>query len=128
MNNKIKILVVLSLVIATILSGCITGPKTIETPEGKVTIDEAPGGKGKGSDWCQAGMKITSSGPQGTGSFTIKGITTYKGVANVCEAEYTYDQGSMTQYFNEKGDYMVMVYKDKDGKVVQEINIANPNP
>lgn len=42
MNNKIKILVILSLVVATILSGCVTGPKTIETPEGKVTIDEAP--------------------------------------------------------------------------------------
>lgn len=71
---------------------------------------------------------MTTTGPQGTASFTIKGVTTYKGAANVCEAEYTYDQGSMVQYFNEKGDYMVMVYKDKDGKVVQEINIANPNP
>lgn len=130
MNNKIKILTILSMVIVTILSGCVTGPKTIETPGGKVTIDEAPGGnKGeKGSDWCQAGMKITSSGPQGTVSFTIKGITTYKDVTNVCEAEYIYDQGSMVQYFNEKGDYMVIVNKDKDGKVVQEMNIANPNP
>lgn len=105
------------------LSGCVTGPNTVVIPGGeKVTVNE-----GKGPDWCKAGTKITSSGQGQQGSFEIKGITKYNGT-DVSEAEYVYDQGSMTQYFNEKGDYMVMVYKDKDGKVTQEINIANPNP
>lgn len=108
-------------VVAT-LSGCVTGPNTVATPGGeKVTVNE-----GKGPDWCKAGTKITSSGQGQQGSFEIKGITTHNGT-QVCEAVYTTDQGSMTQYFNEKGDYLVMVSKDKDGKVIQEVNIANPN-
>ncbi len=121
--NKKTILVTLSIfVVLTGLSGCVTGPNTVTGPGGeKVTLNE----KGTGPDWCKAGTKITSSGPQGQGSFEIKGITQHNGT-EVCEAEYVYDQGSMTQYFNEKGDYAVMVYKDKNGTVVQEINMANP--
>lgn len=122
MNRKAIIIVVLIFVVAA-LSGCVTGPKTVVGPGGeKVTVSE---GTGTGPDWCKAGTKITSSGQGQQGSFEIKGITTYKDT-QVCEAIYTTDQGSMVQYFNEKGDYMVMVYKDKDGKVIQEVNIANP--
>jgi len=122
MRNKIVLTVLLIFVITT-LSGCVTGPKEVTTSEGKVKIEEG----GTGPDWCKKGTKITASGPQGQGSFEIKGITTYK-EKEVCEAEYIYDQGSMVQYFNEDSSYMVMVYKDKDGKVTQEINVANPNP
>lgn len=120
MNIKVIIAIILIFTVVT-LSGCITGSKTINTPGGKVTVDG-----GTGPDWCKAGAKITSSGQGQQGSFEIKGITTYNNT-QVCEAVYTTDQGSMTQYFNEKGDYMVMVYKDKEGKVLQEINMANPN-
>lgn len=119
MKNKTLLILIFAV---AILSGCITGPKTIGGPGGeKITVDE---GK-SGPDWCKAGTKITASGQGQQGSFEIKGITTHNGT-EVCEAEYAYDQGSMIQYFNEKGDYMVMVYKDKDGKVVQEMNIVNP--
>jgi hypothetical protein len=120
-NIKIVITLILIFVVVT-LSGCVTGPKTINTPGGKVTVDE-----GTGPDWCKTGTKITASGQGQQGSFEIKGITTHNGT-QVCQAEYTYDQGNVVQYFNEKGDYMIMTYKDKEGKVIQEMNIANPNP
>ena len=119
MKNKI-ILAIISMFIIATFSGCVTGPKTITTPDGKVTVNE-----GTGPDWCKVGTKITASGQDGQGSFEIKGITTHNGT-QVCEAVYTTDQGTMTQYFNEKSDYMVMISKDKDGKIIQEINIANP--
>lgn len=123
MNNKMTVLVILSVfIVATTLSGCI-GQKTANTPGGKVIVNEG----GAGPDWCKTGTKITSVGPTGQqGSFEIKGLTKRNGT-DVCEAEYIYDQGSMTQYFNEKGDYVVMVLKDKNGIVTQEINGANPN-
>lgn len=120
---KIKVILTVLLIFSIIaLSGCVTGPKTVTGPGGEsVTVNE-----GKvGPDWCKAGTKITASGQGQQGSFEIKGITTHNGT-EVCQAEYIYDQGSMVQYFNEKGDYMVMIYKDKDGKVLQEMNIANP--
>ena len=124
MGNKMVILTILSIfIIATTLSGCVTGPKEIATPEGgKVSIE----GGGVGPSWCKAGMKVTSSGSQDQqGSFIVKGMTKYKD-KDVCEAEYTYDQGSMTQYFNEKGDYTVALLKDKSGNVIQEINSNDP--
>lgn len=120
--NK-TILVIMLVFVISALSGCVTGPKEVTTPGGAIKIEEGE----TGPDWCKKGTKITSEGPQGQGSFEIKGMTTYKD-KEVCEAEYIYDQGSMVQYFNEKGDYMVMVSKDKDGNIVQEINLANPNP
>lgn len=127
MNNKIKILVILSLVVTTILSGCITGPKTIETPEGKVTVDDG----GKGPDWCKGGTKVTSSGPQGEGTYEIKGITTYEG-KSVCEAEMKVSgvpggEGVWKYYFTEDGEYAVMIMKDPTGNE-QKIVVSNPNP
>lgn len=121
MKNKIILVILLIFGVAT-LSGCITGPKTISGPGGKVTVNE-----GTGPDWCKTGTKITASGQGQQGSFEIKGITTHNGT-EVCEAEYVYDQGSMIQYFNEKGDYIVMVSKDKNGTITQQINITNPSP
>ena len=114
MKNKM-ILAIISIFIIATFSGCIKGPE-----EGKVTVNKI----GAGPDWCKAGTKITVSGQ---GSFEIKGITKHNGT-EVCEAEYIHDQGSMTQYFNEKKDYIVMIYKDKNGTVIQQIDIANPNP
>ncbi len=124
MNKTVWIFTVTMLVvIAVTLSGCVTGQKEVTVPGGKVKINEG----GTGPDWCKAGTKITSTGTGQDRSFEIKGITTHNGT-EVCEAEYIYDQGSMTQYFNKDSSYMVMVYKDKEGKVIQEMNIANPNP
>lgn len=122
MKNKMILATISMLVITTMLSGCVTGPKTVTGPGGESAILNEGG---VGPDWCKAGTKITASGQGQQGSFEIKGITTYKGT-EVCQAEYVYDQGSMVQYFNEKGDYMVMIYKDKNGKVIQEMNIVNP--
>lgn len=123
MNKKITMLVLLIFVTAATLSGCITGQKKVDIPGGgKVIINEGD----VGPDWCKTGTKITSSGIQGQqGSFEIKGITTYNDT-KVCEAEYIYDKGSMVQYFNEKGDYVVMLYKDKNGTVIQQIAANNP--
>lgn len=131
MDNKIKILVVLSIVMATILSGCVTGSKTIQTPEGKVTIEDAQGGKeGKGSDWCQSGMKVTSSAPEGEGAYEIKGITTYEG-KSVCEAEMKVsgisgEEKVWKYYFTENGEYAVIIMKDSTGKE-QKVVVSNQN-
>ena len=129
MNNKIKILVILSLVVATILSGCITGPKKIETPEGKATIGEVPGGKGPG--WCQAGIEIKQETAGQKSSYIVKGITTYEG-KSVCEAEMKVSgvpggEGVWKYYFTENGEYAVIIMKDPTGKE-QKIVVSNPNP
>lgn len=121
MKNKM-ILAIMSIFIIVTLSGCVTGPNTITTPGGeKVTVNEG----GVGPDWCKAGTKIIASGQGQQGSFEIKGITKHNGT-EVCQAEYVYDQGSVIQYFNQKGDYVVMIYKDKDGKIINQINMVNP--
>lgn len=125
MKNKIKTaLVILSIFVIATLSGCVTEPKTITTPEGqKVTMEEGS----IGPDWCKKGTKMTSSGAGQLGSLEIKGITKYDG-KDVCEAEYIHDQGSMIQYFNENGDYAVMIYKDTSGNIIQTINLNDPTP
>lgn len=123
MNKKIMVTILSVFIMTTVLSGC-TGPKEIDTPAGKVTVDEGR----TGPDWCKTGMKVTSSDQQGQqGSFEIKGLTQHNGT-EVCEAEIVHEEGTLTQYFNEKGDYIVMIYKDKSGKVIQEVNMVNPNP
>ena len=128
MKNKVLTVLPIFLLIV-FLSGC-TSPRSITTPEGNITVE-----KGSGiSSWCSAGTKITTTGPQGQGqaTFIIKGLTTHNGT-EVCQAEYIYDQGSMTYYFNEKKDYMFMVIKDKAGNILQEMNFnptsmgVNPN-
>lgn len=123
MSNKTIVLTVLPVLILAVLSGCV-GQKTITTPAGKVTVEEG----GVGPSWCKAGTKMTMTqtipGSQGPSSFEIKGLTTHNGT-EVCEADYNYDQGAMTYYFNQKGDYIVMDYKDKNGNVIQEMNIGN---
>lgn len=120
--NKISVVVIVSIILISIFSGCTGNKNEVTTATGeKVTVKDG----GAGPSWCKEGTQITSTGAQGQTSFVIKGITTYKG-NEVCEAEYTYNEGSMTQYFNEKGDYIIMVYKDKSGKIIQEVNANNP--
>ena len=109
-----KIIIVSILIIAVILSGCID--QKIE----KKTTEE-----GKGSYWCKVGMKLPAN-VGNAGIFTIKGITEYNGT-EVCEAVIESESGSIVQYFNQKNDYAVILYKGKDGKVVEEINLNNEN-
>lgn len=122
--EKPMILSMLLLIIASvILSGC-TGPKKITTSDGgKVEVSE----DGTGPDWCKAGMKITSSSPQGQGTFTIKGITTYSG-KEVCQAEWNLSQGVMTEYFSKDSSYMHLIMRDNSGNIIQETDLNNPNP
>jgi len=120
--RKITALVVLLIMISVIIAGCIGNEQIIETPSGNVKISQ---GSGSGPDWCKTGTQITSTGPQGEGSFVIKGITTYQG-KEVCESELTYNEGTMTQYFNSGGTFTATVVKDKTGKVIQEFNYTIP--
>lgn len=127
MKNKIILVILLIFSIAT-LSGCVTGPNTITAPGGgKVTVNEG----GAGPDWCKAGTKVTSSGPQGEGTYEIKGITTYED-KSVCEAEMKVSgvpggEGVWKYYFTENGEYAVIIMKDSTGKE-QKIVMNNPNP
>ena len=123
MKNKI-ILAIISIFIIATLSGCVTGPKTISTPDGKVN-------EGTGPAWCKAGTKVMSSGPQGEGSYEIKGITTYED-KSVCEAEMKVSgvpggEGVWKYYFTENGEYAVIIMKDPTGKE-QKIVVSNPKP
>lgn len=120
--NKTTTVVILLIIASVIITGCV-GKKeeTIKTPEGGIKVSQG----GSGQDWCKAGTQITSSGPQGQGSFTIKGITKYRD-KEVCEAEWTADQGTTTQYFTEDGSYTAMIMKDKSGKVINEYNYSVP--
>lgn len=118
---KKKMLAILSIFLLAIFAGCVTGPNTIKGPGGQeVTVEE-----GKGPGWCKAGMQITSSSPQGGGSFIIKGITKYQ-EREVCEAEWITDEGTTVQYFTEDGSYTATIVKDKTGKVIQEFNYSVP--
>lgn len=55
-------------------------------------------------------------------SFEIKGNTTYKG-REVCQAEYISDNTTLVQYFTKKRDYVVLVYKNSSGDIVNEIEM-----
>lgn len=120
-KTKTVILLILIILSANILSGCIGKEKEVKTSEEKATKSEGTGGP----NWCIAGTKITSTTSQGQGSFEIKGITTYKG-KDVCEAVYDYGGGSAIQYSTEDGKYMAIVYKDTSGNVINEVESVNP--
>lgn len=117
MRNQAKIYIILFAIFIAILSGCVA-ERSVTTPAGKVTVDQGT----TGPNWCKAGTKVTSTGPQGQGSFEIKGMTTYNGT-EVCEAVIESDQGSTSYYFNEKYSYAVLVMKDKSGKIIQEVKM-----
>ncbi len=120
--NKTTTVTILLIVTIAIIAGCVGNEQTVKTPSGDVKISQ---GSGTGPDWCKAGTKITASSPEGEGSFTIKGITTYQG-KDVCESEWTTTDGTMTQYFNEDGSFTATVMKDKTGKVIREFNYSAP--
>lgn len=120
--NKMTAVTILLIVTIAIIAGCIGKEQTIKTPSGDVKVSQ---GTGAGPNWCKAGTSVTSSSPQGEGSFTIKGMTTYQG-KDVCESEWATTDGTMTQYFNEDGSFTATVIKDKTGKVIQEFNYSAP--
>jgi len=116
MKRKVTILIIIS-VLVVILSGC---------TEQKTMIGDEKGTEGGiGPDWCKTGTKLSVKVGNAS-SFIIKGITEHNGT-EVCEASIDSVSGSIVQYFNEKYDYIVIVYKDQNGKVVQEVNINNSN-
>ena len=141
-----KKLIILSIVAVMIFSGCtektgtdiqtkdINSKKTvtdIKTTDGKLTISE---GTGEGADWCKAGTSSTfaSNAPNGQGSstFIIKGITTYKG-RQVCEAETRItgtgsDTISYSYYYSHDEKYGAWIMKDASGKVIGENEVNNP--
>lgn len=119
-----KMMIVFLVVLSLFVTGCIGNKQTIVTPEGTTEIENI------GSGWCKEGTKITTNTPQGTGTFIIKGITTYKD-KEVCEALYQVtgddiEGGTMTQYYTKDGKYSVIVYKDASGDVVNEIEMNIP--
>ncbi len=111
---------ILSIFIIAAFSGC-TGPNTVTTPSGDVKVESV----GNGPDWCKAGTKVTSATQGGQGSFEIKGMTKYEG-KDVCQSEYKYNEGSITQYYTENGKYVVMIYKDSTGKEINKVVSDNP--
>lgn len=109
-----KILIILILLSVAIL-GCIGQNDNSE----KIKIDDLK----KESDWCKAGSKITSVGPEGNLTpFYIKGITNHNGL-ELCEADYD-NNGTMVQYFNKDKSYNIMSIKTDNGTAEIDVNRA----
>ncbi len=127
-----KKMIFLPIMAMVIFAGCTGNTGTeIQTNEGKLTVSE---GTGVGPEWCKAGTTSTftsaAPGGQGSASFIVKGITTYKG-KQVCEAEAKIiGTGSesiyTTQYFTQDGKYFVTIIKDSSGHVLSENQVGNP--
>jgi hypothetical protein len=118
-----KVLVIISIILLIAFAGCTGKEQTITTPDGNVKVSQ---GSGSGPAWCKAGTKMTTTGANGQqGSYEIKGIVNYEG-REVCLSEYISDEGSMEQYFSEDSSYVVMITKDKSGKVINKIDMSQP--
>lgn len=110
--------VILMLILASILSGCIgsstVGNNMIKTqtaigdnvPSNKIVSKQ--GSVIKESDWCTTGNKITVKLPSGNKEFTVVGLTTYQGV-DVCQAELIYNNGKAIKYFSKDGAFDAMI-------------------
>ena len=126
-----KKFIILSIIVI-IFSGCTEKTATeIQTNEGKLTVSE---GTGAGADWCKAGTSSTftsnAADGQGSSTFIIKGITTYKG-RQVCEAETKItgtgsDSFSTTYFYSQDEKYGAWIMKDASGKVISENEVNNP--
>ncbi len=113
-----------------LFAGCLgkpAGKTEITTGEGKMTVTEGVAGP----DWCKAGTTMSLAAPT-TGevaTWTIKGITTYKG-RQVCAMEIKVtekgQEGIMTYYFTEDSSYVAMVSRDPSGKETQVYELAIP--
>ncbi|HMB45253.1 MAG TPA: hypothetical protein VKL21_05475 [Candidatus Methanoperedens sp.] len=121
-NKSTKILIILSIIGLIAFAGCTGKQDTITTPDGDVKISEG----GSGPDWCKTGTKMTTTGADGKqGYFEIKGSTNYEG-KEVCESQWSSDDGSVTQYFNEDSSYLVIITKDKSGKEINKVVNSQP--
>ncbi|NJD53370.1 MAG: hypothetical protein FIB07_10940 [Candidatus Methanoperedens sp.] len=122
-SKNVKAIIILSIILLTAFAGCTTKEQTISTPGGDLKVSQ---GSGSGPAWCKTGTKMTMTGATGQqGSFEIKGIVNYEG-REVCMSEYVGDEGSMEQYFSQDSSYMVMVTKDKSGKIINKLDISQP--
>lgn len=70
--------------------------------------------------WCNSTTNVSYS----NGTYIVKGLTDYNN-RQVCEVYIENNNGSITQYFSKGGGYMVVVYKDKSGNIIKEINVSN---
>jgi len=121
-KKSTKILIILSIIGLIAFAGCTGKQDTIKTSDGEIKVSEG----GSGPAWCKAGTKMTATGPDGKqGSFEIKGITNFEG-KEVCESQWSSDDGSMTQYFNEDQSYLVMIQKDKSGNIISKVDMSQP--
>lgn len=122
-SKNVKAIILLSIILLTAFAGCTTKEQTISTPGGDLKVSQ---GSGSGPAWCKTGTKMTMTGATGQqGSYEIKGIVNYEG-REVCLAEYVSDEGSMEQYFSQDSSYMVMITKDKSGKVINKLDMSQP--
>jgi len=121
-GKNVKVIIILSIVLLTAFAGCTTKEQTISTPGGDLKVSQ---GSGSGPAWCKIGTKMTMTGVGQQGSYEIKGIVNYEG-KEVCLSEYISDAGSMEQYFSEDSSYMVMITKDKSGKVINRLDMSQP--
>ncbi len=79
-------------------------------------------------DWCIPGTNLTVQTGETLSddqnitdeinfiNFQVINLATYKG-KEVCQAEYVYDEGTLTQYFTKKNDYIAFVYKNSSGEI-----------
>ncbi len=122
-GKNVKVLIILSIILLTVFAGCTTKEQTISSPGGDLKVSQ---GSGSGPAWCKTGTKMTMTGATGQqGSYEIKGIVNYEG-REVCLSEYVGDEGSMEQYFSQDSSYMVMITKDKSGKVINKLDMSQP--
>lgn len=111
-----KKMIVLLAIFAVISLGCV-GKDKLQTNDrsGSQTVTDE---NGNSYDWCISNI-VNQSNKSDTG-FTIKGITEYQGI-EVCEAEWKYEGGSVTEYFTEDGN-ATMIYKDINGNIINNTN------
>ncbi len=122
-GKNVKVFMIISIILLTAFAGCTTKEQTISTPGGDLKVSQ---GSGSGPAWCKTGTKMTMTGVNGQqGSYEIKGIVNYEG-REVCLSEYVGDEGSMEQYFSQDSSYMVMITKDKSGKIINKLDMSQP--
>ena len=80
-------------------------------------------------DWCIPGtvtildQEMGQEIPiEGGPIFEIKGNATYEG-RDVCQAEYTNEEGSLVQYFTKDRDYTKFIYKNSSGDIINEFEM-----
>ncbi len=122
--NKLLVILIALVVISFVVSGC------GETNTNNGTSGGANGAKTGTEDWCKAGSSWSWSGAEGSASWIIKGLETYKGDIYchvTAQSSGTGEDYIIEYYYKEVDGEMTdiwMIMKDKSGKVISESHVT----